>query len=512
MKTGVRWIVGGWPAWLWMCCILAQGGCDWRPSAPRVTSVRSHLDTQSGQSQMATWTCTGDPCPWGDELSNPALAWPAEWLPINTRLGYTVSPAVYLPANMANGLTVTIDFGSAGVHAGAPQDDSHELLASLSAGDSFDVFGLDDDEVLSVQSDDAFGYHVAPFDPSSHPDAGTDDGTDAGTPDAGTDDGTDAGTPDAGTDGGADAGTDAGTDDGGDAGTPDDPPPDAAPPVDIGPPPDVPASSSQETTWACSGRQCPFGDTLNVEQAVVWDLARGSIATRMGYTASATVYLFGSRANGTDLWIATGTVTLFAGLPGDLQHRTLATLGPGDAFEVSGLSTTEVLSVQSDAPFTYWVRVTPETMPPGVTPDPGGPMGELVQGVPALWRCNPEVPDCFSDDWTGAAVSWPSGSAFSSNARPGNLSRSVFAWDDTRLFPYIGPWAEGCEITGVSGITRVIEWQRGAESWRDTWLYPGQSHVIHLIPPEDGALLEGYDASPGFTASVRNCTPQPLQP
>jgi hypothetical protein len=448
---------------------------------------------------MATWTCTGDPCPWGDELSNPALAWPAEWLPISARLGYTVSPAVYLPASAANGLTVTIDFGSAGVHAGAPQDDSHELLAFLSAGDSFDVFGLDDDEVLSVQSDDSFGYHLAPTDPSSHPDAGTSDDPDAGTPDD-----PDAGTPDD---------PDAGTPDDPDAGTPpDDPPPDAAVPVDPGPPPEGPASASQEVTWTCTGRQCPFGDTLPTQQAVVWDVERGAIATRMGYTASATLYLFGSRANGTDLWIDTGTVTLYAGLPGDLEHRTLMTLQAGDAVQISGLATTEVLSAQSDAPFTYRVQVATEATPPDVTSDPGGPPGEVVQGVPALWRCNVDVPDCFSDDWTGAAVSWPSSSAFAGNARPGNLARSVFAWDDTPLFPYMGSWAEGCEITGVSGITRVIEWERGAATWRDTWLYPGQSHVIHLIPPEDGALLEGYDASPGFTASVRSCTPQPLLP
>jgi hypothetical protein len=476
-----------------MLCIVGHAGCERRSSALRVGVVRSHLGALSGESQMATWTCTADPCPWGDELSNPALAWPAEAQPVGTRLGYTVSPAVYLPASSANGLTVTIDSGNVRVYAGEPQESSHHRLTFLSDGESFDVSGLGPDEVLSVQSDDPFTYHVAPTepgDPGDQPDAGT---ADAGTDDAGTDD---AGTPDAGT---PDAGTP-------DAGTPDAPPHDAG--ADAAVPPDGPASASQAITWTCTGRQCPFDPTLT-GQALVWQVERGAITTHLGYTASATVYLFGSRANGADIWIDTGTADLLAGLPGDIWPRTLATLHAGDAFHVTGLGNGEVLSVQSDQPFTYRVSLPPASDPSG-DPSSGGP-GELMQAIPSLWRCN-DVPGCFSDDWTGAVIAWPSSTANTSNDRPGNLSRSVFSWDDTALYPYMGAWAEGCEITGESGIARVIEWQRGSGEWRDTWLYPGQTHVIRLVPPEDGALIEGYDASPGFSVSVRNCTPQPLQP
>jgi hypothetical protein len=478
VKTAVRWTVGGWTVWVWTLCMVAHAGCDRRSSGLHVGVVRSNLDALSGESQMATWTCTGDPCPWGDELGNPALAWPAEAQPVGARLGYTVSPAVYLPASSANGLTVTIDSGNVRVYAGEPQESSHHRLALLSDGESFDVSGLGPDEVLSVQSDDPFTYHVAPTEPG---DPG--DQPDAGTPDAGTGD---AGTPDAG-----------------DPDAP--PPPDAS--VDARVPPDGPASASQAITWTCTGRQCPFGPTLS-GQALVWQVERGAITTHLGYTASETVYLFGSRANGADLWIDTGTADLIAGLPGDVWPRTLATLHAGDAFHVSGLGNAEVLSVQSDQPFTYRISLPPASDPPG-DPSSGGP-GDVMQAPPALWRCN--VPDCWSDDWTGAAIAWPSWAAYPSNARPGNLSRSVFAWDDTPLYPYMGPWADGCEITGESGIARVIEWQRGTDQWRDTWLYPGQTHVIRLVPPEDGALIEGYDASPGFSVSVRNCTPQPLQP
>jgi hypothetical protein len=473
--------------WVWTLCIVAHAGCDRRSSGLRVGVVRSNLGALSGESQMATWTCTGDPCPWGEELGNPALAWPVEAQPVSARLGYTVSPAVYLPSSSANGLTVTIDSGNVRVYAGEPQESSHHRLALLSDGESFDVAGLGPDEVLSVQSDDPFTYHVAPTEPG---DPG--DQPDAGTPDAGTDD---AGTPDAGTD---------------DAGDPDaPPPPDAAPDasVDAPVPPDGPASASQAITWTCTGRQCPFGPTLS-GQALVWQVERGAITTHLGYTASDTVYLFGSRANGADLWIDTGTVDLIAGLPGDVWPRTLATLHAGDAFHVSGLGNGEVLSVQSDQPFTYRISLPSVSDPPG-DPSSGGP-GDVMQAFPSLWRCN--VPECWSDDWTGATIAWPSWSAYPSNARPGNLSRSVFAWDDTPLYPYMGAWADGCEITGESGIARVIEWQRGTDRWRDTWLYPGQTHVIRLVPPEDGALIEGYDASPGFRVSVRNCTPQPLQP
>jgi hypothetical protein len=428
---------------------------------------------------MATWTCTGDPCPWGDELSNPALAWPPETNPVTTRLGYAVSPGVYLPASVANGLTVTIDFGSAVVHAGAPQDSSHPGLALLSAGDSYDVFDLDPDEVLSVQSADPFGYRVAPT-PPAPPDAGPGD-----PPDAGTDAAIPEGPPDAGT------------------------PPDAAPPPDAPVPPEG-STASQAITWTCTGHQCPFGPTRSA-QALVWPVDREAIATNIGYTASAIVYLFGSRANGSHIWIDTGTVTLQAGLPGDIWFRTLATLHAGSSYHVAGLGFGEVLSAQSNDFFSYRILLPPPTPPAGGPPVTPGP-GTLMHAVPSLWRCDPDVPSCFSAAWTGAVIPWPSWSASHGNARPGNLARLVYSLDDTPLYPYMGPWAQGCEVTGESGITRVIEWERGAGHWRDTWLYPGESHVIQLVPPENSALIEGFDGAPGFSATVRNCTPQPLEP
>src|ERR1043166_2711808 len=266
VTTGVvRGTAGSW-AWAWTICIVALASCGRRPE-PQVRLLRSNLET-SGVSQIATWTCTDDPCPWGDELSNPALAWPAETNPVTTRLGYTVSPGVYLPASVANGLTVTIDFGSAVVHAGVPQGSSHPALAFLSEGDSYDVTDLDPDEVLSVQSQETFGYHIAPTPPpGDQPDAGAGDTPDARVPDAGA-----PGDPDAGP-------------------QPDAPPPPGAPPPPAAaPPPDAPtppegSTASQAITWTCTGRQCPFGQTMSA-QALVWPVDRESTTAHLGYTAS----------------------------------------------------------------------------------------------------------------------------------------------------------------------------------------------------------------------------------
>jgi hypothetical protein len=73
-------------------------------------------------------------------------------------------------------------------------------------------------------------------------------------------------------------------------------------------------------------------------------------------------------------------------------------------------------------------------------------------------------------------------------------------------------WAQGCKVTAESGLVLVVEWQRGAEVWRQTPLFPGQSHVIDLVSGEDGALIESYEGSPGFSVSLENCTPQRIRP
>src|SRR5262245_24327752 len=64
-------------------------------------------------SELATWTCTGSPCPWGSSLDGQAVVWPASSGAVSQRLGYTVSGGIYLVAPRANGATLTVVSGSA---------------------------------------------------------------------------------------------------------------------------------------------------------------------------------------------------------------------------------------------------------------------------------------------------------------------------------------------------------------------------------------------------------------
>jgi hypothetical protein len=414
----------------WIALAVVHAGCLAASSEPSTATVRGDLDEVTGSSEMVTWTCTDSPCPWGISLANPAIAWPVVDEPVGTRLGYTASPAPYLPADQATGAIISIDAGTASVYAGEPSADSHRWITTLSTGQSYQVAGLAAGEVLSVQADSDFDYHVTP-----------------------------------------------------------------GPPADPGPPP----APSQTATWTCTDSPCPWGDSSTGE-ALVWPADAGALDTRLGYTVSPAIYLPAARANGAHIAIVDGTASAYAGRPDDSSHRWLATLSAGQSLDVAGLVDGEVLSVQADAPFTYQL-----TFPDPTDPGPGG---DVVDAIAALWRCN--VPECTGDPWTGAVINWPSWAAYQSNARAGDQSRSVFADDDTPLYPYMGAWAEGCQVTAVAGTVLVIEWERGTDTWRETWLEPPESHVIHLVAPENSAMIETDDGISSFRVSLQSCTPQPL--
>jgi hypothetical protein len=282
------------------------------------------------------------------------------------------------------------------------------------------------------------------------------------------------------------------------------PAPDAETPY-VAPPPSAP-TESQSVTWTCAASLCPWGASLS-GQAAVWPAAVRASDTRLGYTVSAGIYLAAARANGIILAIDRGTARAYAGLPGTTEHRLLAKIEAGHTLHIEHLGDGEVLSVQADTPFTY--RTTP-ALPSKTEPAIPAPHSEVIQATRALWRCN--APDCAGGDWTGAVIAWPVWAAHQSNGRrTGDQSRSVFSTDGAPLHPYMGSWAHGCKVTGESGTVQIIEWQRGADAWRSTWLQPGQSHVIRLVSPEDGAMIETYEGSPGFSVSLTNCTPQRIQ-
>lgn len=289
--------------------------------------------------------------------------------------------------------------------------------------------------------------------------------------------------------------------------------------------------ASQAVTWTCSASPCPWGASLT-NHALVWPADAGAARTRLGYTVSAGVYLAAAQGNGATLAIETGAARVYAGPPGAADHRLLATVPAGQAFHVTGLFVGEVLSVQGDGPFRYRLTLSPEPLreappppaaatagPPGGAPGPappakpqrhppGTPRGTVVQAVAAQWRCN-HTPGCFSDPWPGSVIPWPAWSAHQSNGRSGNVLRFVFSTRGAALYPYMGAWAQGCEVTAESGTVKVVEWKRGSESWRQTVLAPGEFHVIDLVPPEDGALIEaGIEGASAFSVSLRNCTPQ----
>lgn len=133
-----------------------------------------------------------------------------------------------------------------------------------------------------------------------------------------------------------------------------------------------------------------------------------------------------------------------------------------------------------------------------------------VASYPANWVC--DIPGCSDEPWVGAVIAWPSWSAYPNNARTGTLSRTVHERDsDEILYPYMGPWANGCEVTAVLGTAVIIEWQRGTDTWTETKLEVGESHTITLVDPQDNAMIEGpnniYDQ---FRVSLSNCTPQDI--
>jgi len=412
-------------------------------------------------SQFVTWTCAGSPCPWGATTDGAAVVWPNWAEPLSTRFGYTTSKPVYLPANRANATTIDVLSGTVSLYAGHPNAASHRLLTTIAAGSSYGVSGLAADEVLSVQSDSPFTF---------------------------------------------------------DADIPATPLPGEEPPEEPQEPeePELPPAEgaiSPFVTWACTGSPCPWGASTN-GYALKWETDSGALTARLGYTTSEAIYLPASAANGATIAITSGSASVYAGLPEQTSHRLLSTISAGGEYVVVGLAPNEVISVQSGEAFRSLVQegeppTDPEDPPPGPDPGPGPePDPNLMYSVASHWHCN--IAECSGDPWLGRVINWPSWAAYSSNIRAGDQSRTTYGADGAELFPYMGSWAHGCEVTAHFEQVLIIEWERGTDVWRETYIDPGETHVIQLLSPEDGAMIETNDYYGEFAVSLNNCTPQPL--
>jgi hypothetical protein len=253
------------------------------------------------------------------------------------------------------------------------------------------------------------------------------------------------------------------------------------------------ATNSQMTTWSCAGAPCPWGASVNAH-AAAWPASAQPVNNQLGYLASRNIYLPAQLANGSELWLASGTAEVFAVTLDSNADRFLGQIWAGGTLEIGGLAPDEFLAVYSGAPFSYEIALF------------DGP-ADTIHAQLAYWSCN--TPGCTRPDLVGPVIAWPEWSAYSSNNRAGQNSMSVFAPDGSSLHPYMASWANGCQVTVVYGTVIIVEWQRGSETWRETWLSPGDVHTISLSLPEDGAMLETFD-SPGFGITLANCTPQPL--
>lgn len=519
----------------------------------------SRADSVAGVSEFSTWACTSSPCPWGGQTGNQALVWSGEGN--SDRLGYTVDRPVYLPAVQANGLTISLEFGVATLYAGTVGAASHRPLTTLFAGTSYRVDGLADGEVLSVQSGESFGYVLVPLDTTQPQPLSSRQVTWAcsggpcpwGSSTAAqaivwpqsttpsqqrlgytTSDGiylpatyangmaleifsgvayVYAGLPNGDSHrllaqlspgegayqvGGVGAGEVLSVQSSdvfrfavrsADPAAPGDP----SAPVD----PSQPQPSSR-VVWSCVGSPCPWGATLS-GLALTWPQSLAPVSDRLGYSTSTGIYLPAASANGVTISVPSGSATAYAVRSDDLSYRVLGTIDSGHPLTLSGLIAGELVSVQSSEVFAYQVAVRePVTLPPSQG---------VVHSVPARWRCN--SPDCVGDDWMSAVISWPAWAAYEDNVRAGSQSRTVYSTSGVLLYPYMGAWADGCEVTAVSGNVLIVEWQRGADLWRETWLTPGQTHTISLVAPEDGAMIETHDGwAPTFSVQLSNCTPQ----
>ena len=278
-----------------------------------------------------------------------------------------------------------------------------------------------------------------------------------------------------------------------------------APPAEINES-DVQVMAAVSATWECTGTPCPWG-VRTTSEAAVWPAAAEPTRARLGYTVSHDVYGAAAKVAGWKVTVVTGNATVYASTPNGSHSSSLATLSAGQSFTLPARGADELVSVQSGGEFLY-------TLTPACT-DPTD--CDPVSWVASVWKYNGTDPDpgqCRADrrcpDWHGGVITWPSWSAFASNNRAGFDSRTVYSESGQKLYPYMGEWADGCEIKVVTGGVLIIEWERGRNKWRETVLSAGDTYTIKLVGSENGAMIETPNNIEPFEVSLSNCTPQEI--
>jgi len=264
-------------------------------------------------------------------------------------------------------------------------------------------------------------------------------------------------------------------------------------------------------TWSCSGTPCPWGPRTS-NPALVWPAALSPLTRRLGYETSAPVYLPARAAMGVKITVNRGRARIYAGPRSATSHRILATLAAGQSHRIDRLYSDEVVSVQADTAFRYTIarsKVPARPLPKQkeIVRCADTRSCEVVESVTAYWRCTGS--DCSWAAWVGHVVSWPWWAAYESNDRFGFHSRTVYSAQGDTLYPYMAAWADGCQVTAVTGRVLIVEWQRGTDEWRETLLAPGETHVIDLVDSEDSALIESPDNGSAFSVRLNNCEPKP---
>jgi hypothetical protein len=466
-------------------------------------------------SVVATWSCTGSPCPWGPSDTSNAAVWPAAAEPVRARYGYTASHDVYAPAPKVAGWKITITSGSATVYAG-PADDSHSSLAALSAGESYTVSStLSNSSIVSVQDGGSFKYTITPGAPTDPPPASGDGSvlatwncTSSPCP-SGQSYTSNAGIwPAAAQPVRARYGYTASADVYAPvskvagwkitvvsgratvyAGPADDShsslaalsagesyivsstlsgssivsvQDDGAFRVIFTPgdPTSPPASGygSVLATWNCTGTPCPSGASYT-SNAAVWPATAEPTRARYGYTVSHDVYAPAAKVAGWKITVTSGSATAYAGPVGD-SHSSLANLSAGESYIVSStLSSSSMVSVQGGSAFEY-------TLTPGepVTPPPAGD-GESAR---VTWTCTGD-PCPWGPSDSGYAAVWPA-EADPSRARYGyTASHDVYA-----PAPQVANW----KITVTSGSATVYAGPVGDSHASLANLSAGESYTV----------------------------------